>query len=96
MSDEEVLTSADSGWITDSSSSGSGATAPVVVPAGLHGVVSPYNGNQEEWVKYTERLESYFIINENSNVAKRQAILFNGVGAPTYRLTSIKSNYKIT
>ena len=91
MSDEEVATPADPGRVTDSSSSGSGATVaaaivPVAVPAGLHGVVSPYDGNQEEWVEYAERLESYFIANEIADVAKRRAILLNGVGAPTYRL----------
>ena len=58
----------------------------VAVPAGLHGVVSPYDGNQEEWVEYTERLEHYFIANDIADVAKRLAILLNGVGAPTYRL----------
>ena len=70
--------------------SGSGArvaaTATVAVPAGLHGVVSPYDGNQEEWVEYAERLENYFIANDIEDVAKRRAILLNGVGASTYRL----------
>ena len=59
MSDED--TPADPGCtISDSSGSGSGATAavPVAVPAGLHGVVSPYDGNQE-WIDYAERLENY-------------------------------------
>ena len=87
MSDDD--TPADPGrTISDSSGSGSGATAtaPVAVPAGLHGVVSPYDGNQEEWVEYAERLENYFIANDIADVAKRRAILLNGVGAPTYRL----------
>ena len=93
MSDEEAVTPADPGRVTesDSSSSDSGATvataiAPVAVPADLHGVVSPYNGNQEEWVEYAERLENYFITNEIADVVKRKAILLNSVGAPTYRL----------
>ena len=62
------------------------AAAAISVPAGLHGVVSPYDGNQEEWVEYAERLENYFIANEITDVAKRRAILLNGVGASTYRL----------
>ena len=91
MSDEEAVTPPDPGQVTDSSSSGSGATvaaaiAPVAVPAGVHCVILPYDGNQEEWVEYAERLESYLIANEIADVAKRRAILLNGVGAPTYRL----------
>ena len=86
MSDEDTTRTHDPA----ATSSGSGATAAaaiatVAVPAGLHGVVSPYDGNQEEWVEYTERLENYFIANDIDDVAKRQAILLNGVGAPTYR-----------
>ena len=86
MSDDD--TTADHGrTISDSSGLGSGATAaaPVAVPAGLHGVVSPYDGNQE-WVEYVERLENYSIANNIADAAKRRAILLNGVGAPTYRL----------
>ena len=77
---------------SSATSASSGATAAVVptvsVPTvtGLHGVVTPYDGNQEEWSEYAERLENYFIANELEDVAKRRAILLNGVGAPTYRL----------
>ena len=77
---------------SSATSASSGATAAVVptvsVPTvtGLHGVVTPYDGNQEEWIEYAERLENYFIANELEDVAKRRAILLNGVGAPTYRL----------
>ena len=71
-------------------SASTGATAAVVptvsVPTGLHGVITPYDGNQEEWIEYTERLENYFIANELEDVAKRRAILLDGVRAPTYRL----------
>ena len=49
-------------------------------PSGLHGVVKLYNGNQEEWIEYAERLEKYFVANELEDVAKRRAILLNGVG----------------
>ena len=84
MSDEDPART------TDSSGSGSGATvaatATIAVPAGLHGIVSPYDGNQEEWVEYAKRLENYFIANDINDVAKRRAILLNGVGASTYQL----------
>ena len=85
MSDEDATRPLDPA----ATSSGSGATAAaatatVAVPAGLHGVVSPYDGNQEEWVEYVERLESYFIANDIDDVAKRRAILLNGVGVPMH------------
>ena len=35
-----------------------------VARLGLHGVVSPFDSNQEEWVEYAERLEHYFIAND--------------------------------
>ena len=62
--------------------------AAPVPPArtGLHGVVSAFDGNQEEWVEYAERLENYFIANDIADEAKRRAILLNGVGPSTYRL----------
>lgn len=57
-----------------------------VARLGLHGVVSPFDSNQEEWVEYAERLEHYFIANDITDDAKRRAIFLNGVGPPTYRL----------
>ena len=71
MSDDD--TPADPGCIiSDSSGSGSGTTAaaPVAVPAGLHSVVSPFEGNYE-WIECTERLKNYFIANDITDVAKR-------------------------
>ena len=68
-----------------SSARAAAGIAPVAM-AGLHGVVSAFDGNQEEWVEYAERLENYFIANDLNDPAKRRAILLNGVGPSTYRL----------
>ena len=65
---------------------GAHPVAARVARAGLHGVVSVFDGNQEDWVEYAERLENYFIANDIEDEAKRRAILLNGVGASTYRL----------
>ena len=52
----------------------------------IHGVISPFSGDQEEWVEYAERLDHYFIANDIVDEAKKRAILLNGVGPSTYRL----------
>ena len=57
MSDEDTTRTHDPA-ATSLGSGAAAATATVAVPAGLHGVVSPYNSNQE-WVEYAERLENY-------------------------------------
>ena len=62
------------------------ATAPTVRVAGVIGVVAPFNGKEEEWIDYAERLEHYFIANDITDVAKKRAILLNAAGASTYRL----------
>ena len=71
-------------------SASTGATAAVVptvsIPAGLHGVITLYDGNQEEWIEYAERVEIHFIANELEDVVKRWAIHPKGVRASTYRL----------
>ena len=54
------------------------ASSPAVT-AGLHGIVLPFDGNQEGWVEYAEQLECYFVANDISDIAKRKAILINGV-----------------
>ena len=59
--------------------------APIVVP-GLHGQVSAFDANQEDWVEYVERLELYFTANDIANPAKKRAILLTAVGPATYRL----------
>ena len=62
------------------------ASTPVVRVAGLIGVVSPFDGNQEDWIEYAERLEHYFTVNDITDIAKKRAIVLNGAGATTYRL----------
>ena len=62
------------------------AAAAVAMHSGSHGVVSPFNGNEEDWIDYAERLENYFVANDIADEAKRRAILLNGVGPSTYRL----------
>ena len=70
----------------DRSSPSAAVTAATPVASGLHGVVLPFDRNQEEWVEYAERLESYFIANDITDTPKRRAILLNGVGPSTYCL----------
>jgi hypothetical protein len=48
--------------------------------------VSPFDGSREDWIKYAEHLDSYYVANEITDVAKRRAILLNAVGPTTYRL----------
>ena len=64
-----------------------GTPAPTVTVAvpGLDGTVSPFEGLQD-WVEYAQHLESYFVANDITDVAKRRAILLNAVGLTTYRL----------
>ena len=38
----------------------------VTVTPGLHGTVAVFDGSQEEWIDYVERVDSYFIANEYS------------------------------
>ena len=51
-----------------------------------HGSVTTFDGDQEEWVEYAERLDNYFIANDIDDNIKKRAILLNGVGPVTYRL----------
>ena len=59
--------------------------APVIVP-GLHGKVSAFDANQEEWIEYVECLELYFLANDITDPVKKRAILLNAAGPTTYRL----------
>ena len=47
----------------------------LAMATGSHGVVSPFDGNAEEWIDYAERLENYFVANNITDIAKRRAIL---------------------
>ena len=61
------------------------ATMPIV-RVGLHGAVSKFDGNQEEWTEYAEQLEHYFIANDIVEAKKKRAILLTAVGPATFRL----------
>ena len=83
MSDGE---GGDSGGVAAAVGTPTTTTVTVAVPSGLHGTVSPFDGSQEDWIEYAERLDSYFVANDITDVAKRRAILLNAVGPTTYRL----------
>ena len=78
------------------SGAASGTLAPTVTVAvpGLHGTVSPFDGSKDDWVEYTERLESYFVANDITDVAKRRAIPLNAVGPTTYCLIKTVPTWK--
>ncbi len=59
-----------------------------IVRVGLHGAVSKFDGNQEEWTEYAEQLEHYYFIiaNDIEDPRKKRAILLTGVGPATFRL----------
>ena len=83
MASDEPTVRRDGGPDTESGAR-TAATASTIRVTGFVGVVSPFDGNQEEWAEYAERLEHYFTANDIVDIAKRRAILLNGVGAPTY------------
>ena len=60
--------------------------ATVTFMPGLHGTVAVFDGTQEKWIDYAERLDSYFVANDIRDAAKKRAILLNAVGPSTYRL----------
>ena len=60
--------------------------APTVRVTGLIRVVSPFDGNPDDWIEYTERLGHYFTANDIVDGTKRRAISLNGAGASTYLL----------
>ena len=64
------------------------ASAPTstTVHVGPHGTTPTFDGSQEEWAEYVERLESYFLANNIGDPGKKCTILVNAVGPTTYRL----------
>ena len=69
-----------------SAAAGATATSTVTVTRGFHGIIPVFDGSQEDWVEYVERLDSYFVANDITDPAKKRAILLNAVGPSTYRL----------
>ena len=59
-----------------------------MVVLGLHGKVSAFDVNQEEWIEYVERLELHFMANDIADPAKTRAIPLNAAGPATYRLVN--------
>ena len=52
----------------------------------VHCSVGPFEGSQEDWRSYTERLQQYFAANDVRTAEKQRAILLSGCGAATYQL----------
>ena len=52
----------------------------------IHGSVSYFNPNKENWTTYVERLSHYFIANDVLDDGKKRAILLSACGASTYKL----------
>ena len=51
-----------------------------------HGKISEFDPQREDWIAYSERLQAYFVANENESRDKKKAILLSVVGAETYQL----------
>ena len=58
------------GGMPPSTAAAAAPAAPIVVP-GLHGQVSAFDANQEDWIKYVKRLDLYFTANNIANPAKK-------------------------
>jgi len=49
----------------------------------VHGTLSAFNPQEEDWLEYSERLEFYFMANRITTEAKKRAILLSRVGPTT-------------
>ena len=52
----------------------------------VHGHVSEFDPKKEEWKSYAERLSYYFIANDITTDAKKQAVLLSASGSDTFEL----------
>ena len=52
----------------------------------VHGKLSEFDPQKEDWISYSERLQAYFAANKIENGDKKKAILLSVVGAETYQL----------
>ena len=52
----------------------------------VHGTLSAFNPQEEDWSEYAERLSFYFTANGITTDAKKRAILLSSVGPSTFRL----------
>lgn len=51
-----------------------------------HGSVAEFDGAHDDWDSYTERLEQYFVANDNTDAGKKRAILLSSCGSGTYEI----------
>ena len=52
----------------------------------VHGQLSEFESNEEDWQSYTERIKQYFAANEITAPAKQRAVLLTVCGRSTYRM----------
>ena len=52
----------------------------------VHGKMTAFNPQVEDWLSYEERLQFYLIANKVTNAARKRAILLNVCGTQTYKL----------
>ena len=52
----------------------------------IHGRVTAFDQNKEDWRSYTEQLKHYFVVNEVVDNDKKCSILLSACGPVTYRL----------
>ena len=50
----------------------------------VHGQLSEFESNEEDWQSYTERIKQYFAANEITAPAKQLAVLLTVCGRSTY------------
>ena len=58
----------------------------VLSVAAVHGTLTPFDPDEEDWVEYTDRLSYYFTANGVTDAAKKRAILISCCGPATFRL----------
>ena len=54
--------------------------------ASLHGSISEFDPEKEEWISYVERMGHYLMTNDVDSDAKKRAVLLSTCGAKTYQL----------
>ena len=52
----------------------------------LIGKIEEFREGKEEWLQYIERLEHYFVANDVTTAAKKQAVLLTVIGPDAYKL----------
>ena len=52
----------------------------------IHGAVSMFDPNMEDWMTYTERMKHYFVANDVTDADKKRSILLLACGPATYKV----------